>query len=83
MDLSDDPTGTTKTNDLIVVTGNLTLQGVNTFAIRKLNATLPPGTYPLVNYSGALIGSTTNLKILGLEGIPAVLESSRPARARR
>ena len=69
-DLSDDATGTIKTNDLAVVTGNLTLQGTNTFVIRKLNATLPPGVYPLINYSGALSGNINSLLISGLEGIP-------------
>ncbi len=73
-DLSDDPTGVTKTNDLLNVTGNLTLQGTNTFVIRKLNATLPPGSiYPLINYSGALSGSLNNFAVSGLTGIPYAL----------
>ncbi len=69
-DLSDDPTGTLKTNDLAVVTGNLTLQGTNTFVIHKLNATLTNGVYPLINYSGTLIGSLNGLRVSGLEGMP-------------
>ena len=36
-DLSDDPTGTTKTNDLINVIGNLTLSGTNTIPVNMLN----------------------------------------------
>ena len=73
-DLSDDPTGLVKTNDLLVITGSLTLQGTNTFVIRKLNATLPPGsTYPLINYSGTLSGSLTNFLVAGLTGIPYAL----------
>ncbi len=73
-DLSDDPTGTAKTNDQLIVTGNLTLTGTNTLVIRKLNATLPPGSvYPLINYSGALSGGLNNLAVSGLPGIPCAL----------
>ncbi len=73
-DLSDDSTGTTKTNDLLVVTGNLNLLGTNTLVIHKLDATLPPGSiYSLINYSGTLGGSLNNLTVAGLEGIPFTL----------
>ena len=73
-DLSDDPTGTVKTNDLLVVTGNLTLQGTNTLVIHLLNTNLPPGAiYPLVNYSGTLAGGLSNCRVSGLTGIPYAL----------
>ena len=72
-DLSDDATGVTKTNDLLIVTGNLTLLGTNTLTIRKLDATLPPGVYPLINYSGTLSGSLNNLTVAGLDGVPLAL----------
>lgn len=69
-DLSDSPGGG---NDLVVINGNLTLQGTNTLVIRKLNPTLPSGVYPLLNYSGTLSGSLNNLAVTGLPGIPLTL----------
>jgi fibronectin-binding autotransporter adhesin len=72
-DLSDDATGTLKTNDLVVITGNLTLQGTNTLVIRKLNTTLPPGVYPLITYSGTFSGNLNNLAVSGLPGVPLTL----------
>ncbi len=72
-DLSDDPTGILKSNDLLNITGNLTLQGSNTLVIHKLNATLPPGNYPLITYSGALVGNLNSFVVRGLEGIPVSL----------
>jgi autotransporter-associated beta strand protein len=75
-DLSDDAAGVTKTNDLLVVTGNLTLLGTSTLTIHKLNATLPPAIYPLINYSGSLTGSLANLTVAGLDGTPLALTNS-------
>jgi len=73
-DLSDDATGATKTNDLLTITGNLTVTGTNTFVIHKLNSTLPAGgVYPLVNYSGTFNGGLTNFVVAGLTGIPIAL----------
>lgn len=70
-DLSNNPSGS---NDLLVVTGNLTLSGTNTLVIRKLNGTLPTGSvYPLITYSGTLSGSLANLTVSGLSGIPYTL----------
>ena len=71
-DLSDDVTGVTKTNDLLIVTGTLSLLGTNTLTIHKLNSTLPPGIYPLINY-GALSGSLNNFTVAGLDGTPLAL----------
>jgi fibronectin-binding autotransporter adhesin len=62
-DLSDDPSGITRTNDRINVVGNLALSGTNSIEINALNGTLPPGTYTLIAYSGSLSGSVTNLKV--------------------
>lgn len=70
-DLSDDPTGTLKTNDLIQINGNLVLSGTNTFVFHLLSPALPPGSvYPLINYTGTLTGSINNLLAEGLDGYP-------------
>ncbi len=74
LDLSDDPTGTIKTNDLIVVAGNLTITGTNHIVINRINTNLPPGTiYPLINYSGTFSGGLSRFDISGVTGIPVVL----------
>jgi len=70
-DLSDNPAGA---NDFLNITGSLTLQGTNTLLIRKLDATLPPGSvYPLIHYTGVLAGSLNNLAVSGLDGVPYAL----------
>jgi autotransporter-associated beta strand protein len=72
-DLSDDPTGTVKTNDLISVTGNLTLQDTHIIQINPLDGRLTPGTYPLFQYGGTLTGGLTNLTVSGVPSLPVTL----------
>lgn len=73
-DLSDDPSGLAKTNDLLVINGNLTLLGTNAIVINRLNGSLPAGSvYPLINYSGTLTGGVSNLTVVGLTGVPLSL----------
>ncbi|MFO1488550.1 MAG: autotransporter-associated beta strand repeat-containing protein [Verrucomicrobiota bacterium] len=67
-DLSDDATGTLKTNDLVKVFGNVTFSGTNTIEITALNTSLAFGTYDLFNYSGTLAGGIGNLSATGLNG---------------
>jgi autotransporter-associated beta strand protein len=67
-DLSDDPTGATKTNDQIQVFGNVSLSGTNTVEINPLNGKLGFGAYNLITYSGALSGGVGNLSASGLNG---------------
>ncbi|MDW7980579.1 MAG: autotransporter-associated beta strand repeat-containing protein [Verrucomicrobiales bacterium] len=70
-DLAVDPTAA---NDRVVVLGNVTVTGTNYFVINRLDTTLASGTvYPLVTYSGSLIGSIDNLVVLGLAGLPVLL----------
>ncbi|MGN6556046.1 MAG: autotransporter-associated beta strand repeat-containing protein, partial [Verrucomicrobiota bacterium] len=76
LDLSDDPTGTSKTNDLVEVAGDLTLLGTNTIAVNPISGTLSPGAYPLVTYSGTLNGGVSNLVVTGAVGVPFVLTNS-------
>ena len=68
-DLSDDPTGTVKTNDFLYIAGDFTLSGANTLQVNALDGTLPPGsTYPLVRYAGNLNGSLANFSLAGATG---------------
>ncbi|NGO40452.1 hypothetical protein G4L39_13775, partial [Limisphaera ngatamarikiensis] len=69
-DLSDDPSGSVRKNDRVIVTGNLTLLGTNTFRIWRLNTNVSAGYYPLISYSGTFSGSLAALRTVGLEGIP-------------
>ncbi|QJE98692.1 autotransporter-associated beta strand repeat-containing protein [Luteolibacter luteus] len=73
LDLSDDPGGTTRPNDKIAVTGNLTLAGAVHIHINALNGQLAPGTYTLLTYSGSLTGSLANLSVTIPPGTPHTL----------
>jgi autotransporter-associated beta strand protein len=67
-DLSDDPAGTSKTNDQIRVVGDLNLSGVNTISVNLLDGPLANGDYTLITYSGSLNGSLANLALVGANG---------------
>jgi len=75
-DLSDDPTGLTKTNGLIQVAGNLNLSGTNTLSVNLLNGQLAVGVYPLLQYSGTLTGGLTNLVVRGALGKPFAITNA-------
>jgi len=85
-DLSDDPTGATKTNDQIQVVGDLTLSGVNTIKISLLDGLAGDGVYTLITYTGNLNGSLANLALAGVNGtltnppnaIAIIVSSVRP-----
>lgn len=64
-DLSNDPSGTTRTNDRVAIIGNLTLSGTNTIEITQLDGALGPGLYPLFTYTGTLSGGLSNLALGG------------------
>jgi len=52
-------------NDLLAVTGNLTLSGANNIAVTAANG-LTNGTYTLFTYGGTLTGDATNLNLSGI-----------------
>ena len=61
------------TNDLINVTGNLTLTGNNNISISDFSGgTIPVGTYPLIAYSSTLSGGTSNFTVTAV-GVTATL----------
>lgn len=64
-DLSNDPAGAVRTNDLVEIVGNLTLSGTNTIEIRQLDGVLGGGIYPLFRYTGTLTGGLSNLVLSG------------------
>lgn len=67
-DLSDDPSATLKTNDLISVRGDLNVSGVNIIRVGLLDGLPGNGLYPLFTYSGTFNGSLANFAISGVSG---------------
>jgi autotransporter-associated beta strand protein len=67
-DLSDDPAGSSKTNDVIRVIGDLNLNGVNTIRVSLLDGLPGNGLYTLFSYTGNLNGSLANFAISGVSG---------------
>ena len=70
LDLSDDPTGTVKSNDQVAIIGNLSLSGTVALVLNPLNGTLPPGSYTLITYTGTLTGSAANFTVFAPDGLP-------------
>jgi rhamnogalacturonan endolyase len=64
-DLSNDPTGITKTNDRVNIVGNFVVTGTNTIQINQPDGFLGGGVYPLFSYSGTLTGGLTNFALSG------------------
>lgn len=58
------------TNDLISITGDLTLSNTNTIIASHFGGgTVPPGTYTLFTYSGNFNGTLNNLALSGAAGV--------------
>jgi len=64
-DLSNDPSGNTKTNDVVQIEGNLVLAGTNTIEVNQLDGYLGGGIYPLIKYTGTLFGGLQNFALNG------------------
>lgn len=50
-------------SDALIVGGNLTLTGTNTFTVNSIGGFDPSGTNTLITYSGTLTGGLTNLAV--------------------
>jgi len=59
IELTSDPTGTTRTNDAVSITGDLTVSGVNNIVVTPMGS-LGLGTYKLITITGSLNGDATN-----------------------
>ncbi len=67
-DLSDDPTGTVKTNDQIIVNGALTATGTNYLRVTLPNGPLLDGVYSLIKYT-TFTGGLTNFVLINANGV--------------
>ena len=67
-DLSSDPTGVSNPNDLISVSGILSLSGLNLVKINPYLLVLGQGEYPLIQYGMLGSGGLANLQLLPVAG---------------
>ena len=79
MDLSNDPSGAGTPNDKVAITGNLSLSGKVGLVVKPLGATLAPGTYTLITYTGTLTGNVSNLAVTVPAGTPYTLAAGSGA----
>ena len=77
MDLAPATTVGNGTNDLIAITGDLTVNG-NNITINPLTGSLASGTYVLMTYSGNLIGSFGTASTLAPSRYSFTLDTSTP-----
>ena len=69
-ELSDDTSGMTKPNDVVLVDGDLMLLSASTLVINKLDDELSPGIYKLIQYTGNFTGNVSGFAAQGLLGYP-------------
>ena len=77
MDLAPTTTVGNGTNDLIAITGDLTVNG-NNITINPLTGSLATGTYVLMTYSGNLVGSFGTASTLAPSRYSFTLDTSTP-----
>lgn len=85
-DLSNDPAGLLKTNDLIRVFGNLNVSGTNLLKFSLLDGLPGNGVYTLITYSGTFNGGLSNFALSGINGtltnppgaIAIIVNAARP-----
>jgi len=76
MDLSDDPTGKAKRNDMIQVNGTFTIKDTVTISLNLTNGLLKPGDYTLIKYTTAFAGDIKKIKLVGCENFPYTLSNT-------
>ncbi len=74
IDLTDDFEAASKINDLIVIDGNLKINGSMSININRLDGKLSAGEYVLMTVSDSLIGNVENIAIEGISGVPYILK---------
>ena len=58
--------GKAVSNDTLVIGGNWTMAGRNTFTINTINGTLPSGQYTLARCAGTITGNLATIKVVGV-----------------
>lgn len=69
-DLSDDVSGLSKTNDILLVNGKLIISGKTTINVNLLDGKLGVGKYTIIDCTDYLDGSIEDITVEGLLGIP-------------
>lgn len=71
-DLSSQPPGASEGHDQVRVHGALHLEGTNRVTIRWTDVPPPPGIYPLIEFTGPLTGSLSQLEWEGEPPLPGL-----------
>jgi autotransporter-associated beta strand protein len=69
-DLSGDSTGLSSKNDMVMINGDLVIEGTQTISINIPDDSLQTGSYTLISYSGDFQGKLDSISVTGISGIP-------------